>query len=231
MESKEASMRKYDAQIQRLESEWDRLDSMGNQGLKQDSITKKLDKLRKLKGNWEKLWKKVDEDIQTNPPAQIQSSSKISQDFIDYIKMVENGTKGSLQPKYLKIYMVAGEPHIGYGHKVKPNEQKSFSKGITQDYSEKLLRYDLELSRKKAHEEVKNMFKVNIPLDQRQDEILTDFVFNLGSLKAFPKFTKAVLNKDWKTVSQEYNRKYKTADGHMKDLTARNQAFHDRFLK
>lgn len=233
MENKEASMRKYDSQIHKLESEWDRLDSMGNQDFRQQKIGKSIEKLRKLKNNWQALWKTVDEVVDV-PPAQIQASSTINKDFINYIKNIENGTKSGYKNGkwYPHKSPEGGMPTIGYGHKIKDqSELRRFNGGISDGDVDRLLINDLELAKKKASDDVKHMFKVNIPLDQRQTEMLTDFVFNLGSLTSFPKFTKAVLNKDWKTVEREYRRKYKTPDGYVKDLTQRNQSFHHRFLE
>jgi len=64
-------------------------------------------------------------------------------------------------------------------------------------------------------------------LSQKQSEMLTDFSFNVrGGLKTFPKFTDAVLHNQWDIVKQEYLRK---SNG--KNLTGRNKAFFDRFLK
>ena len=60
---------------------------------------------------------------------------------------------------------------------------------------------------------------------------MVDFVFNLGSLKGFPKFTKALNCKDWETAKKEYKRYYKTPQGKWKELKNRNKLFFDRFLK
>lgn len=191
------------------------------------NITQKIDKLQKERKNWEMLWSAVNEGIDA-PPIQ-QSVSSISTDFIKYIKTAEIGSSGPLQPKYLKVYNVAGIPHIGYGHKVKPNEVNLFNNGITQKQADDILLRDLEFSKKNMSSEVKSLFHVSIPLDKKQEEMLIDFEFNLGTIRSFPKFVRAVLNKDWKIASREYKRSYTNERGVKKEL-GRNQLFYNRYF-
>ena len=66
-------------------------------------------------------------------------------------------------------------------------------------------------------------------LSRKQQEMLTEYAFNLGSLRGFPKFTKAVVEEDWATARNEYKRTYK-ANGKRYEL-ARNKFFYDRYLK
>lgn len=51
------TLRNYDAEIETLEKEWERLDSMGGQEWKQNHISNRLKKLRKDKEKWEKLYR------------------------------------------------------------------------------------------------------------------------------------------------------------------------------
>lgn len=167
------------------------------------------------------------------PPAQIQASNTLSKEFISYIKSVENGAKVGFKNGmwYPHNSPEGGLPTIAYGHKVSStSELKTVINGISDADAERLLKHDLETARKKVYDDIKSMFDVQIPLDQRQEEMLTDFTFNLGTLKGFPKFVKAVLNKDWATVNKEYKRTFKDKDGTRHEL-GRNKAFHDRFLK
>lgn len=59
----------YDSQISALEKEWDRLDGMGGSAhYEQQQIQKALEKLRKDKEKWEKLYKSVFSEAVTKPP-------------------------------------------------------------------------------------------------------------------------------------------------------------------
>lgn len=49
-------IRKLESDISKLEQEWDRLDSMGNQESRQQQIAIQLEKLRKEKTKWENLY-------------------------------------------------------------------------------------------------------------------------------------------------------------------------------
>ncbi len=49
--------------IEKLEALWDRLDSQGNQSSKQQLITKQLERLRKDKARWDKLYAAVKEEV------------------------------------------------------------------------------------------------------------------------------------------------------------------------
>jgi len=178
--------------------------------------------------------KKADilEDMQvTNPPSiNVHTNNTLSSKFVNYIKTVENGSTGPLPPKQLHIYNVAGEPHIGYGHKVKTVELNKFDNGITQEYAEKLLKYDLLTAKKQVYSDIKSMFGVEVPLDDYQEEMLIDYAFNLGTLKKFPKFVRAVLTKDWDTAKKEYVRTYKDDGGKTHEL-GRDKIFFNTYLK
>ncbi len=59
--------------------------------------------------------------------------------------------------------------------------------------------------------------------------MLIDFAFNLGTIRGYPKFVKAVLNKDVNTMRQEYKRSFTNNKGERKDM-GRNKHFADRFF-
>ena len=67
---------------------------------------------------------------------------------------------------------IAGNPTIGYGHKLLPGE--SFPDGITQDQAQTMLIHDLTF--------VQNALTVLVPASctQNQWDALCDFGFNLG---------------------------------------------------
>jgi GH24 family phage-related lysozyme (muramidase) len=85
---------------------------------------------------------------------------------------------------------------------------------------------DLEKAKQIVYRDIKDMFHVSIPLNKKQEEMLIDFAFNLGTLKKFPKFVRAVLDND----SIGMKREFKRSSNHT-ELTGRNQAFEKRFLK
>lgn len=159
------------------------------------------------------------------------STNALSSDFINYIKFVENGQEVGYD-KVKKLWFPhkskeGGFPTIGYGHKIQTNhELTAMKKGISDGDVEKLLKSDLTIANKHVHEYIKNRYKVDVMLTQKQSEMLIDFAFNLGSLKKFPNFVDAVLRNKWDIVKKEYSR---NAAG--KPLKQRNQAFYDRFLK
>jgi lysozyme len=142
-------------------------------------------------------------------------------DYVAYIKDQEGAVK---DPRgFHKAYRDSvGVWTIGYGHTgndVKPGIKWPETK------AEQQLKRDLQA----AEDRVKSYITNNFPgknINTTQLKMLTDFAFNLGSLSKFPKFTAAVVNKDWKTASQNYKR---YAGG--KELTKRNTDFFNKFLK
>jgi len=142
-------------------------------------------------------------------------------EYVAYIKDQEGSIK---DPRgFHKAYQDSvGVWTIGYGHTgpdVKPGIKWPESKAEAQ------LKRDLA----EAELKVKNYITKKFPgktLNSTQLKMLTDFAFNLGNLSEFPKFTAAVVRKDWKTASQNYKR---YAGG--KELTKRNSDFFNKFLK
>lgn len=142
-------------------------------------------------------------------------------DYVAYIKDQEGAIKDP--SGFHKAYRDSvGVWTIGYGHTgedVKPGIKWPETKAETQ------LKRDLQA----AEDRVRAYVKKNFPgktINDTQLKMLTDFAFNLGGLSKFPKFTAAVVNKDWKTASQNYKR---YAGG--KELTKRNNDFFNKFLK
>jgi len=162
------------------------------------------------------------------PPAIVQKAETFSPDFINFVKNIENANRVGYQNGkwYPHKSYEGGLPTIAWGHKIKStNEVRQLMKGLTDSQAEKLLRDDLEIARKEVDNYMKSL-GVNIPLSQKQLEMLTEFAFNLGSLKKFPKFTRAVLNQDWETAEKESLRYSKG-----QPLTRRNELFRKRYFK
>jgi len=166
------------------------------------------------------------------PPAIVNSTQDLSPEFINYIKTVENGSKvGFKNGKWFPHKSPEGGlPTIAYGHKLTTNEVERLSNGISNDEAEKLLKQDLSLAKKKVYSDIKTMFGIQVPLDQRQEEMLIDYAFNLGTLKGFPKYTRAVIDKNWKEAAKEYKRTFADTKGERHELD-RNKVFFNRYLK
>lgn len=166
-------------------------------------------------------------------PAQIQqvSHQNFAPDFIKFIKSIENGNKiGFKNGKwYPHNSPEGGLPTIGYGHKLTKDETVKYTHGLSDQDVEKLLVSDLNKAKSIVHDYIKKKYKVNLTLTSKQEEMLTEFAFNLGGLDKFPKFVDAVLRQQWGVVKKEYKRKF-NSNGSMHDLSNRNHAFFNRFL-
>jgi GH24 family phage-related lysozyme (muramidase) len=155
-------------------------------------------------------------------PAITKQADSFDQSFIDYIKTVENAEKLGYD-KQKKLWFPhksfeGGSDTIGYGHKIQSDED--FSKGITDEQVNALLKKDLEKAKAQVYKEIGNR-----QLTKKQLEIFVDFVFNMGTLKKFPKFKDAVLKNDIDAMKSQYKR---YSGG--KELKGRNSAFLKRFL-
>ena len=142
--------------------------------------------------------------------------------FIDYLKYVENGNKTGYD-KEKKLWfphksVEGGNDTIAYGHKIQNGED--FSGGITDSQAEALLKKDIEKARMQINKELKGT-----KLTPKQEEMFIDFVFNMGTLKKFPKFVQATLKNDESGMNDQYKR---FAGG--KELKGRNMAFARRYL-
>ena len=151
-----------------------------------------------------------------------QSVKKSVGSFTDYIKKVENqGKVGYNVEKKLWFphkSFEGGSDTIGYGHKIQKGED--FSKGITDAQAESLLKTDLEKAKQQVYKEIGG-----VKLTPQQEEMFVDFVFNMGTLKKFPKFTEFALKNDLEGMKSQYKR---YAGG--KELKGRNSEFLKRFL-
>ena len=150
--------------------------------------------------------------------------------FIDYMKVVENGVKRGLKNGrwYPHKSAEGGKKTIAYGHKITSGED--YSKGITESEAQALLLKDLNAAKKDARDFLGS--KKFDSLDKTRQEILIDYQFNLGTLKTFPKFVEAVIKNDKKGMIKHYQRKYR----HPKTkkwlpIKDRNDRFKQRYLK
>jgi GH24 family phage-related lysozyme (muramidase) len=168
----------------------------------------------------------VKQVVQTKPSDSkqtvTQSKVELDQSFVDYIKSVENAGKTGYD-KNKKLWFPhksfeGGSDTIGYGHKIQKGED--FTKGITDSQAEALLKKDLEKAKEQVNKELGGR-----QISKKQMEMFIDFVFNMGTLKKFPKFTLAALKNDSDGMKSQYKR---FASG--KELKGRNTAFMKRFL-
>ena len=214
-----------------LDDVYHHLDHFGPQG-------RKLDEVR-IAHDLEEGWKdwvaagalglaattgKVDASkLKTNDQPNItQTVQKSTGSFTDYIKKVENqGKKGYDSQKKLWFpheSFEGGSDTIGYGHKIQKGED--FSKGITDAQAEELLKKDMSKAKQQVYKELGS-----VKLTPQQEEMFIDFVFNMGTLKKFPKFTEFALKNDLEGMKSQYKR---YAGG--KELKGRNTEFLKRFL-
>lgn len=171
------------------------------------------------------------------PPAQATMREVYTPGFVDYLKDVEGyGAGYDKKTERYKVYRdVKGIPHIGIGHKLLPKEK--YEKGLSKEEVEKLLETDVESHMSKARTFVDNGFGPGSwrKLSPRQKQMLTEYSFNPG-LSKFPKFTKAVVEKDWERAYDEMRRYAvrRDAEGNTVEvipLRYRNRAFYETFLK
>lgn len=144
-------------------------------------------------------------------------------DFINYIKDQEGSKKqNGLHVAYKDT---SGVWTIGYGHTgadVKPQLTWTDAKAEAQ------LIKDIASAEAQLVRYISSKFP-NKPLDVNQNKILLDFIFNggLGILNKFPKFTAAVVNKNWNVAAQQYKR----YDGAGNELKKRNADFFRKFIQ
>jgi GH24 family phage-related lysozyme (muramidase) len=169
----------------------------------------------------------IDEAVLDQPSIN-QSHNSSTPEFVNYIKSVENGNKIGFKNNkwYPHKSFEGGYPTIGYGHKIKSEEElRQSSNGLSNSQVESLLRQDLEIAKKNVKSYINKKYKVDLMLSPEQEQMLIDFAFNLGGLDKFPKLTDAILRKNWNIVKKEYKR----FSGN-KELKDRNDRFYNTFL-
>jgi len=130
--------------------------------------------------------------------------------FSDALERKWEGLKLSVYPDQ------AGNPTIGYGHKLLPGE--SYPNGINEDQAVELLHSDIASAQSAAREHVK------VPLSENQFSALVDWVYNLGAGKVQGSTLLARLNAgDYSAVPSELAR-WKYIDGAPADGLASRRA-------
>jgi GH24 family phage-related lysozyme (muramidase) len=128
---------------------------------------------------------------------------------------------------------VKSNPTVGYGHLVLKSELESgrFRNGLTPDEADALLHEDI----RRAESGAKNVLGRDgwKKLDTNRRSMAIDFAFHGGPglLKRYTKFTYALRNNDWDTMSKEYERHYTDDNtGELVPFTHRNKIFYDKFI-
>jgi GH24 family phage-related lysozyme (muramidase) len=147
----------------------------------------------------------------------------VDSDFVNYIKDQEGSKKQN--GLHIAYKDTSGVWTIGYGHTgvdVKPNLT------WTEPKAESQLIKDIASAESQLVRYIASKFP-NKDLDVNQKKILLDFIFNggLGILNKFPKFTNAVVNKNWNVAAQEYKR----YDANGNELKKRNADFFRKFIQ
>ena len=166
------------------------------------------------------------------PPAIIQNvkQSGIPQEFLAYIKRVENPTKqGYKNGKWYPIPDPAYGDIVGYGHQLSGFDLIKAKQGLTDADVEALLVYDLVVAKRKVYHYITTKYGATIQLNPRQEQMLMDYAFNLGGLEKFPKMVDAVLRWDVEAMKQQHKR-FATIGGKKQELSGRNAAFSRAFL-
>lgn len=159
----------------------------------------------------------------------------ITDSFFDFICSVENAPlKNTKDPKYIvHDSPEGGLKTIGYGHKLNVMEKTLRAVYgmdidlLSEDQCQHILAVDLSDVQRSLSQTVPAWEKRSL----RQQEMLTDFQFNLGSVAGvFPKFYAAVLSRDLDTQRAEYERKYRDSERRWHPLKERNKLFYARYL-
>ena len=161
----------------------------------------------------------------------------ISDEFLDYIKKVENGGKAGWDEDqglwFPHPSPEGGNDTIGYGHKLLDDEVALADAGLEDARILEMLFQDLEKAERVADSIVCSYYGGEYEeLSDNSKCMLIDFAFNIGGggMKKFPKFVQAVLIDDIETMRQQYKRFYSASDGTKKELKQRNEQFHMLFL-
>ena len=159
----------------------------------------------------------------------------ISDDFIKYMKTVENESLLLTGSPTRHPSPEGGNDTIGYGHKL----------SVLEDATNQVYGFDLDQLTEAQCEFILVRDIANRvgtlrqrlgrarwdSLSDRQQEILVEYEYHVGQVeRIFPKFTAAVQHNDIAGMRAEYERYYRDKKGRTKPLTRRNEQFYERYL-
>lgn len=152
---------------------------------------------------------------------------ELSQDFLNYIKVCENGIRKGWNESGQKWfpYHDGSSWHIAYGHKIKAGE---FRSGITETQAQAFLISDLHRAYRQAQIHFQRKGWDISALSSRSLEIVLDFTFN-GCLLSHPKMMNHVVQNNIEGQRLEYKR-FAVLNGQRKELKDRNTRFYARYL-
>jgi GH24 family phage-related lysozyme (muramidase) len=160
--------------------------------------------------------------------------------FVDYMKRVEGlknpkGEGGRTPFRYESPE--GGLDTVGIGHKL---TQEEIDEGevygykldtLTEDQVEDIFKTDMLKYESKLIKTLREDYNTDyFDLPPRKRQMLLDMQFNIGSVKKFNEFTKAVIRGDIDTARKEYKRKYKPKGSNKYEELPRNVDFFNQFL-
>ena len=158
-----------------------------------------------------------------------KDSAILKPDGESYYKIYEDG-------KFYPYYVNQEEDAtIGWGRKGE-NVFDDYSTGIDLNKANEWLNEDINTALRRSKAYYVNKFGDDSwdKLSLNEQYMLADYAYNLGSLSKFPKFTKAIHDKDYETALKEYKRwEYidKGTDKEQKLELGRNQPFLETYLQ
>ena len=97
--------------------------------------------------------------------------------------------------------------------------KKNKSLAITDEQQNKLFTKIFAQSIKQTENDLRDMDYDPSTLTEEEIALLADYTYNVGTIKEFPNFTRAIVNKDYEKAKKEYER-----ESGGKKLTRRNKA-------
>jgi len=122
-----------------------------------------------------------------------------------------------------------GHPAIGYGHRITPEDGDLSI--ITEEEARRLLIKDCQAAAATAGVDFKRMVGQGMgKLPQRHRSALIEMVFNMGSLRGWPKFIAAIARQDIQGAIRE-SKRYAIVNGEKVYMKRRHEAFVKTFLE
>lgn len=143
-------------------------------------------------------------NVTNKPNANVIVQAVVNDEFLNSLKKLEGtiayqkATGTFKNGKFYQYTDTNGYPTIGYGHKILSGED--YSKGLTPEQADKLLKQDAQSAINQT-----NRLISNIPVTQEAAQILANMVFQMGEtgVSNFKNMWVALKNKDYQKASKE----------------------------